>query len=463
MNLDFHIFSSKDGYEQYPHDNKVINFYEYAQKRGKGALLVVLRGPKLIRYIYVQGIAGTKDYFGFCVTFNDLCFTNVEHVFGLFERLYETVVYEGRFLRIDNNGKISFFPGSFSSKTTDFELLRNKVIEAVATLPRRATALLPSSYKINSQEASASQSEGNDAIMEKVANNGCVYIHKDASDNSDLNYVGQMLSNLHGQNEKLQSELTMVKRQKKQYKTVLFLMALLLVGGGIAAYVIIGNNQIINSQTATINELNDTIAQQKNQIADVSNQLETTKMDLQESISQADSLRNVVSKVRDSVVTLCDRLDYYQHRERLFQSKSSVWDSDDSKYYKSNASEPFTITAIKISNQTYSGDIVSDFGNTIYSSQTMYLTPKIYYNCSSPGTYDLDIKLYRPDGSLSKGSSSPSNCSYSNSLSLYSGSDKSVVLKGWGGTDKGHWKSGSYRIEIWYKNSCVATKSFTIY
>ncbi len=467
MNFDFHIFSSRDGYEQYPQDKNVASFYEYARKRNKGSLLAVVRNPKIVRYIYVQGIGGTKDYFGFCVTFNDLCFTNIEQVFGLFEKLYETVVYEGKFLRIDNDGKISFTSGTLSSKVADFEILRGKVFTAVEELPRRATAVLPSSYKINAQEASVSLSDGNKAILDKVANNGCVYIHKNSSESSDLNYVGQMLSDLHRQNDRLQTELTAVKRQKNQYRTVLLLLALLLVGAGIAAYVIIGNNQIINSQSYTISELNETIDFKNRQITQTNDQLRATKLLLQESIAQSDSLTKVVSQVRDSAENIGEELDYYQQRVRSLESRVRSAESEARSYSNrmnsSSSSTPFTITSIKIGNQTYDSDIINDFGNTIYSSQTMYLTPKIYYSCSTSGTYDLEIRWYKPDGSLSRGSSSPSNSSYSNSLSMYSGSDKSAVLKGWGGKDRGHWAAGSYRIEIWYKNTCVGSKNFTIY
>ena len=36
-------------------------------------------------------------------------------------------------------------------------------------------------------------------------------------------------------------------------------------------------------------------------------------------------------------------------------------------------------------------------------------------------------------------------------------------LNGWGNRNKGHWTSGTYRIEVWYENTCLKSKTFTIY
>lgn len=127
---------------------------------------------------------------------------------------------------------------------------------------------------------------------------------------------------------------------------------------------------------------------------------------------------------------------------------------------KISSTYPLIINDIEIANKYKGGNIETDFGRTIYSSSTMYLTPKIEYYGLSSGTKTLKVKLYRPDGSLSTGSYS--TYSYSDDAYLYEG-ENSYTLSGWGNENKGHWRSGTYRIEIWYENSCLKSKTFTIY
>lgn len=125
------------------------------------------------------------------------------------------------------------------------------------------------------------------------------------------------------------------------------------------------------------------------------------------------------------------------------------------------AKYPIIITDIQIANTDSEGGIETNYGSTLYSSYTMYLTPKITYKTISNGNITLYIKLYRPNGDLSTGTSSPSGYSFSSSINP--SGDSYDVLSGWGSGSKGNWSSGTYRIEVWYKGTCLNTKSFTIY
>jgi len=123
---------------------------------------------------------------------------------------------------------------------------------------------------------------------------------------------------------------------------------------------------------------------------------------------------------------------------------------------------PFVIYKVEIGNSYKGGGLETDYGNTIYSSHTMYLKPKVYYKGFSTGNYELKIKWFRPNGSMSSGTSSPYGYSQSDSHSLSEGSN-SIALSGWGNETMGHWESGEYRLEIWYDGRCVFVKHFKIY
>lgn len=128
---------------------------------------------------------------------------------------------------------------------------------------------------------------------------------------------------------------------------------------------------------------------------------------------------------------------------------------------KSNR-KPFVITSVEVRNIDYNGNAITDFGKTIYSYQTKYLQPKLNITVNTSGTYTIYTKLYRPNGTMSSGSSSPAGYSFSDTQKLYS-STTGWRLSGWGGNTAGHWSAGQYRWEFWYNGEKIGEKSFTIY
>lgn len=130
---------------------------------------------------------------------------------------------------------------------------------------------------------------------------------------------------------------------------------------------------------------------------------------------------------------------------------------------KIGSAYPLIITDILIANTYQGGDIETDYGSIIYSSNTMYLKPKLKYYGINSGYKTLKVKWIKPNGLMSSGASSPSGFTQSDSHYISSGSDNSLSLSGWGNSDKGHWESGTYKIEIWYENVCLKAKTFTIY
>ena len=123
---------------------------------------------------------------------------------------------------------------------------------------------------------------------------------------------------------------------------------------------------------------------------------------------------------------------------------------------------PFVINRVEIGNAYKDGDMETNYGSTIYTNRTMYLKPKVYYKGFSSGSYNLKTKWFYPDGSLSTGTDSPDGFSQEKEYTFSEG-DNSKELVGWGNESMGHWRSGDYRLEIWYKDKCVYLKNFKVY
>lgn len=134
----------------------------------------------------------------------------------------------------------------------------------------------------------------------------------------------------------------------------------------------------------------------------------------------------------------------------------------------SNSSEsknslPLSISKIEIGNVYKDGTVETEYGATIYDDNTMYLKPRITYTGNKSGNVALKVKFFTADGDLSTSSKSPTGFSYEKSVSLEKGSGKTIELSGWGGEDKGHWKAGTYRIEIWYESTCLKRYEFEVF
>lgn len=127
-----------------------------------------------------------------------------------------------------------------------------------------------------------------------------------------------------------------------------------------------------------------------------------------------------------------------------------------------NRKIPLIITDIKMGNVYYNGNLETNYGSKIYSKNTMYLKPCIYYVGLKSGDETFNVKLYYPSGTLSTGASSPSGFSYGCTCHV-SMREHKLTLDGWGGKTKGQWEAGTYRIEIWYDNRCLSSKTFCIY
>ena len=122
------------------------------------------------------------------------------------------------------------------------------------------------------------------------------------------------------------------------------------------------------------------------------------------------------------------------------------------------------ITDMRFANTDYNGNILTSYGAQLYSSDMRYLKPKIYYNglASESKTITLYVKVINPDGSLRSGTSSPAGYSYSNSLTISSGSGNTLILSGWGNSDQSTYPVGTYRVEVWYNDNRLYSKSVQI-
>lgn len=166
--------------------------------------------------------------------------------------------------------------------------------------------------------------------------------------------------------------------------------------------------------------------------------------------------QNAIGEYKNAIISFKKAFEYDSSDAKILENEMNAL-----KMLIKIKTAPLSINEIKIANSDYDGNIETDFGNTIYSTNSMYLLPKIYYTSNATGRIKLQIRFYQPNGILCVGNNSPSGYTYNSEISL--DSNGSTKLLSWGSPNKGYWSSGKYRIEIWWDGCCLAHNGFEIY
>lgn len=154
---------------------------------------------------------------------------------------------------------------------------------------------------------------------------------------------------------------------------------------------------------------------------------------------------------------------YLTNRNNVLQKNYSLDSANrvlNTKMELVSSNFPIIIKSLKVGNLYHNFKKETDFGNTIYSSNSMYLVPQIEYIGLKDTAINLNVRLFQQK-TIIRGKNSPNNYTFSDKINI---TDKGIEdLKGWGGEKKGYWKAGSYRYEIWYNNVCLKATDFKIY
>lgn len=176
-----------------------------------------------------------------------------------------------------------------------------------------------------------------------------------------------------------------------------------------------------------------------------------------------DSLNNAVARNNQ---TISDLNTVISNNKQTISAQNAIINTKDEELNQTKSilneiSEqvPMYISDMAIKNE---GD---NYGDRIYSSNTTYIYPKIDVFSLIEGKVKFYVKFYTPYrlSTSSTPGASPSGYSYSYDTYLCKFQKQTVYINGWGGKTKGHWKSGSYRIEVWYNGRQLYEKAFTIY
>ena len=131
----------------------------------------------------------------------------------------------------------------------------------------------------------------------------------------------------------------------------------------------------------------------------------------------------------------------------------------------SSRTNSFAITSVSFRNEDIDDNVLNAYGERLYAADVHYLMPRIYYKSTYSSSQDwaFKYKIYKPDGTLMSGSTSPSG--YTNSFEMTVNPGENYCgIGGWGRSGGGAYdQTGQYRFEVWRNGSRIYQQNFTLY
>lgn len=443
MNSSVYIYGDlSNGYTQYPNeDHSSAIFRKFYTQSKSTTQIAIHRDGNLMYYAYLRKLEQNK-YIGLCVLLNGIMITRFDSLFSLFEGVISNLVTQGYLIKFDERGNLTANTNKLYMNPEEIDIVTTSLKAGFNNLEAFAKRLPPINYAVNNTSVkNFSAEDSEDDILQSSYTNGYTYIYKSKNYNTAAvdSYRG-VLSRISKQNDQLKKENAdliasneKIKKQKKQYQFVIVLFIAVI---GCCCGLIF---------------LNDNLNTTKNKLADANNTIEEKNQNIAD---QRDKISNMTSQINSLQSSLSDEKEKRESAENEMQEVKSLVSS----------SIPIIITDIEIANVYNGGSIETNYGGSIYSSNSMYLKPRITYTgIRTSESITLYAKLYGISGTLQTGKSSPSGYTFSDNVTVSSGSGNTYELKGWGGSDKGFWSRGTYRYEIWYGNVCLRAKTFTLH
>jgi|GEM_PF-1985409 hypothetical protein len=344
MNLDFYIYGTPNGYNQYPADEKSQLLREFANNSTSEAQLVIHRKGHLVYYAYLRYISTSSfsKYLGFCLVFNDNYCKNTRKLFELFERAYNDVMLKAELLHFEYNGKVIFTINKFIEKELEVQRIKNFFITNIENEFTKDFENLSPSFKVGNGIKTLSINNTNRTINSSFREYDSVYLLNKEKSDSELERVYKMYAQVSLEKQELSDNYNQLLGQKKQYKIVTILF-LLLIAAGMGLYTFNSNleereykisslNNDLEIGNNTINSLNDSIKDLNLK----KKQLFEEKMKLFSNLMQIEEQKNNLFEENELLINKVEELE--NDNNRLLSRISNL--NYDISYWKNKASTP---------------------------------------------------------------------------------------------------------------------------
>lgn len=339
MDSAIYIFGEfTSGYAQYP-DDYSKNIYKELYKHAKATTQIAIhRNDNLMYYAYIRKLEESKQYIGLCIILNGIYITEFQKLFSLFEKHISTFITDGKFIHFKETGEITTSIGVLYKNKSDIEIFANKFREDFKKFEKNALTLPVTDFSIPAGSYKEFVFNNSSAEISKASYSyAFTYIYKvEGYETSDITSYKSILKGINEKNEKLQEEnLELTKRngeilrQKRQIKSIVILLIIIIIGGITAISIKndmqnqiadLGNkttalNKAKNNLETAVNEQKQEISYKKTQIDKLQAEIEKSKkekyeteqkifkleLDLNRTYKELDNKNNIIKELRQQL------------------------------------------------------------------------------------------------------------------------------------------------------------------
>lgn len=477
MNVTVYLFGKLGGsYTQYPDDYSREVFSEFENNIKSPAQLMIHRHGALIYYGYLRRLSVRDKYIGIAFVFNGVMCSDITALCKLCEENITNWIVNGDILEFDDNGDIISKVDKLYKTASEFKRLSESLSTQIVSAKLPFQKLPPTNYAVSASAVKTFNIEDDNEIFNTALNEySNIYVYSDSTSET-LKGFSDKLRRLNKENINLKEENAKVLREKKR-TTIVTILSIVVTVGVIA---IIGfanrsseqKRQII--QLTTNNQHLDLhIKNLQRDSISLEQRLASTLTTLWERTNhlnklQQDSIRLIKEnkQLSNDLITANKHIDAYrktiEQKDKQIKEKEQRISNLQSQLSKQSTTtkSPITISSIGIGSTKKNGNIASDFGYTIYSSNSYYIMVKMKYSSNSSGYKNFTIKLYGPSSYNSEYNwydSETEDVYISTASSSYQYTFSKVL-----GKNGNRLSAGNYFVEVCYNGNVLKTKYFTI-
>lgn len=382
MILKSYIFcNGSNGYKQYPNDHSEKFLKRFCAESKSSHQIAVYREGNLMYYAYSYR-KSERELYGLCVVCGELC-VKLQSLYEYFQNVLNEAAQKGVLFRYDESGNIKLTSTDFIiEKGETEELFRN--IKAGLDIRSFWEALPSEDYSIplDARIVFAFSENEQSKIIDATRHYHNVYITLEnpipTSYAMTVKRLNSEKEQLKQELESLQEEIQKLSQQKKQFRTVIILVSLLLIGSIITAIVISNKNTDINNKQAEIESLYKTKQSLENNIIQLNSDIEDLNYrnsELQESYQYEHSRYEEAQSNYESIKTTISNRQPFFISNTSFDFRTGYFDMS---YYGLVEGE----YSIRINVYTESGSRVCSrtFSDYYYEGQNnkqLYLTSSL--------------------------------------------------------------------------------------
>lgn len=307
MNASIYIFGEfSDGYTQYPMDNMQTVFQAMYSRSSARAQIIVYRDRDMMYYGYIRKLDNTeRSHVGLCFSLNGLLLTNYAKLFDFFEQIITSLVVNGSIIEFKENGDVISYISRLCDRQGDVDNVLSIMYTNLQQLEPNSQKLPPVSFGTNKDDVKylSTDSDEKEIVTASHTFSNTIILKNSEFDNVKTSTYRGKLKKIYDEKEdllksydQLNSNYNKVVRQKKQFKIVLFLLAVLLIGGIGVIYL----SNTLDKQVSENVSLSKKNTSLKNDVTNLNGKLniqsysiQNLEDSLQSSYRRIDSLKNI--------------------------------------------------------------------------------------------------------------------------------------------------------------------------